>query len=294
MIVITAPTGQIGHQVLDTLLARQADVRVIVRDPLRLPATVRERVELVPGSHQDPQVIDRAFTGADAVFWLVPADFTEPDPLTRYVRFSRAACEAFGTHGVRRVVGVSALGRDTPLADRAGLVTASLAMDDAIARTGVSYRALALPGFMDNALRHLADIRDRGVFSWPTSADVTLPTCATRDIAAVAAELLLDGDWTGVGSVPVLGPEDLSHDDEARIMSEVLGRPIRFEPIHPDAYLAGLVAQGASEAMAHAVLEMIRAKEQGLDNAERRTPQSSSPTSFAQWCEEVLKPALAA
>ncbi|MBP2326895.1 hypothetical protein JOF56_007280 [Kibdelosporangium banguiense] len=44
---------------------------------------------------------------------------------------------------VVHVVGVSALGRGTPVGDRAGLVTASLAMDDLIASTGVAYRALA-------------------------------------------------------------------------------------------------------------------------------------------------------
>jgi hypothetical protein len=33
---------------------------------------------------------------------------------------------------------------------------------------------------------------------------------------------------------------------------------------------------------------------EGLDNAEPRTPQATTPTSFRQWCEEVLKPAVLA
>jgi hypothetical protein len=32
----------------------------------------------------------------------------------------------------------------------------------------------------------------------------------------------------------------------------------------------------------------------GMDNAEPRTPLSTTPTSFRQWCEEVLKPAVLA
>jgi hypothetical protein len=32
----------------------------------------------------------------------------------------------------------------------------------------------------------------------------------------------------------------------------------------------------------------------GLDNAEPRTPQSTIPTSFRQWCEDVLKPVVLA
>jgi len=51
MIVVTAPTGHIGSQVLSTLLQHDEAVRVIVRDPDRLPAEVRDRVEVVTGSH---------------------------------------------------------------------------------------------------------------------------------------------------------------------------------------------------------------------------------------------------
>jgi hypothetical protein len=47
-----------------------------------------------------------------------------------------------------------------------------------------------------------------------------------------------------------------------------------------------------SEAMAQAMLDLMVAKNEGLDNMEPRTPQSTSPTSFRQWCEEVLKPAV--
>jgi hypothetical protein len=36
---------------------------------------------------------------------------------------------------------------------------------------------------------------------------------------------------------------------------------------------------------------MAAAVEQGIDNAEPRTPRSTTATSFRQWCEEVLKPA---
>jgi uncharacterized protein YbjT (DUF2867 family) len=121
-----------------------------------------------------------------------------------------------------------------------------------------------------------------------------LPTCATRDIAAAAAKLLLDHSWSGQGHIAVLGPEDLSFGDMARIMSEVLGQPVRFQQIPGEAYKARLLERGMSEAMAQGNLDMLVAKNQGLDNAEPRTPQSTTPTSFRQWCEEILKPAVLA
>jgi uncharacterized protein YbjT (DUF2867 family) len=290
MIVITAPTGQIGRQVLASVLDGGEPVRVIARDPSRLPAHVRERVEVVQGSHGDPDALDKAFAGADAVFWLLPPNPRAASVEAAFLEFSRPACDAFPRHGVERVVGVSAIGRG--VTDNAGLVTASLAMDDLIASTGVSYRALTMPSFMDNLLRQVEPIRSQGVFFDMVSGDRKAPTCAIRDIAAAAARLLLDESWSGVGSVPVLGPEDLSLDEMARIMSEVLGKPVRYQQIPPDAMRERLIGNGWTEAMAQGLVDMMLAKEEGLDNAEPRTPQSTTPTSFRQWCEEVLAPAV--
>jgi len=294
MIIITAPAGQIGHQVLGNVLSSGEPIRVIVRNPSRLRAEARERVEVVQGSHGDIDVVDQAFAGADAVFWLVPPDPHANSAEAAYVDFTRPACDAFKRHGVQRVVGISALGRGTVAARHAGLATASLAMDDLIASTGVSYRALTMPSFMDNLLRQVPAIKDRGVFVTPISGDRKLPSCATRDIATAAARLLLDGSWSGAGHVAVLGPEDLSFNDMAQIMSEVLSQPVRYQQITGQALKDRLTGAGMSDAMAQATVDMMIAKDQGLDNAEPRTPESTTPTSFRQWCEEVLKPTVLA
>src|ERR1700722_5665832 len=111
MIVITTPTGNIGQQVLQKLLDSGETIRVIARDPSCLPAHVRERVEVVQGSHADSGVVDRAFEGADSVFWVVPPDFQANNVENRYLEFIRPACEAFKSGRVKRVVAVSALGR---------------------------------------------------------------------------------------------------------------------------------------------------------------------------------------
>ena len=290
MIVVTTPTGQIGHQVLEDLLRRTDSVRAIVRDPARLPPQMRERIELVKGSHGDADVVNEAFAGAESVFWVVPPDPRAKSADAAYVDFSRPACAAFKTHGIKRVVGISALGRGAPAAAHAGLVTASLKMDDLIASSGVHYRAVTSPSFMDNLVRQVESIKSQGIFALPIAGDLKQPSAATRDIAATAAGLLLDQSWSGVGSVPVLGPEDLSYNDMATIMAEVLGKPVRFQEIPGDAFKARLLQRGMSEAMAQANLDLWVAYGQGLDTAEPRTPQSTTPTSFRQWSEEVLKP----
>jgi uncharacterized protein YbjT (DUF2867 family) len=292
MIVITTPTGLIGRQVLETLLGSGEALRVISRDPRSIPEGTRERIDVIEGSHGDPAVVDAAFAGADALFWLAPPNPHAESVEAAYVGFTRPAAEALRRHSVRRVVGISALGRDTPWAARAGYVTGSLAMDDLIASTGVSYRALTMPSFMDNTVRFAEPIRNDGIFFAPIAGDRKLPSCASRDVAAAAARLLLDDCWDGVGHLAVLGPEDISYDDMARIIAEVLGQPVRFRQIPGEALRQRLLDAGTSDAMAQGVVDMWAAKASGLDNAEPRTPESTTPTTFREFCEEVLKPAV--
>ena len=80
----------------------------------------------------------------------------------------------------------------------------------------------------------------------------------------------------------------------ARIMSEVLGKPVRYQQIPVDGFKAQMVERGMSDAMAQSMADMLVAKDRGLDDAEPRTPQSTTATSFRQWCEDVLKPAVLA
>lgn len=290
MIVVTTPTGSIGQAVVEDLLKRGETVRVIARDPSRLASELRGRIEVVEGSHGDLEVVNRAFQGADSVFWLVPPDPKANSVQAAYVDFSRPACEAIRNHGVKRFVIVSALGRGWP-ADT-GYVSASLAMDDLLMSTGVNCRVLTMPSFMDNLLRQVQAIKGQGMFFSPIAGDKKAPTCAVRDIASVATRWLRDSSWTGQASVPVLGPEDLSCNDMAQIMSEVLAKPVRYQQIPFDAFKSRLTGFGMSEAMAQGMVAMMIAKNEGMDNVEPRTPEGTTPTSFRQWCEEVLKPAV--
>ncbi len=289
MIVVTAPTGNIGRHVVTTLLDAGRSVRVIVRDASRLTAEVRGRVEVIEGSHSERAVVDQAFDGAEAVFWLCPAD----SRLTleeAYLDFTRPAAEALKRHSVGRVVSVTALGRGTPWAAKAGLVTTSIAMDDLIMASGVAFRGLAMPSFMDNTLQQAAPIKAQSMMFGPFDPERTMPTIAIRDIGAAAARLLADAGWSGQAEVPLLGPEDLSFNDMAATISQVLGREVRYQQIPFDAFQARLAQRGVSPSFQKGYVDMMRAKNEGMDNDARRG--AAAATTYRQWCEDVLKPAM--
>jgi uncharacterized protein YbjT (DUF2867 family) len=292
MLVITGSTGQIGSQVLFNLLEGEEPIRVIVRDPAKLPQQVRHRVEIVQGSYAEPEVVAKAFDGAQAVFWVPIAAPTALSAKTAFLEMSRPAAEAIRRRGVTHVVSVSALGRGW--SEDAGHATASIQMDDLLAETGASFRALACPTLMDNMLRQTASIRNQGVFYGPSPGGFRAPQVATRDVAAVAASLLRERSWEGARDLPLLGPEDISCNDQARIMSEVLGRPVTFRELSMTDLKGMMLGRGASEGMAQAMVNMATAKNAGLDLMIPRSPESATPTSFRAWCDEVLRPALSA
>ena len=90
--------------------------------------------------------------------------------------------------------------------------------------------------------------------------------------------------------MPLLGSEDLSYDEMMAIMSEVLGRPVRYQQIPFDAFKARLAERGMSESFQQGYVDMMRAKDEGMDNAAAHNADGRTPTSFRQWCEAELKP----
>jgi uncharacterized protein YbjT (DUF2867 family) len=180
-----------------------------------------------------------------------------------------------------------AQGRGTPWAAKAGYVVGSLAMDDLIASTGVDYRALTNPSFMDNIARQAEAIKNERVFFSPISGDRKLPSVATRDTAAAASRLLLDDSWGGVGEVPLLGPEDLSFNAMAEIISEVLGKGVCFQQTTFGAYKDRFVGFGMSDAMAQGMTDMAWAKNEASttpSSARRRTRPRRAFASGAKRC----------
>ncbi|MEV5750159.1 NAD(P)H-binding protein [Actinoallomurus sp. NPDC052308] len=288
MFVITTPTGQIGSRLVRQLLDQDKEVRVIVRDASRLDDTVRERVETIDGSHDDPAVLDKALPGAEALFWLVPPNPQAPSAEEHYLSFARAGAAAIARHDVGHVVGVSSAGHGWPTP--AGVLSAAFAMDAELGRSGAAYRALSMPFYMENLLRQLDAICGQGAFYLTCAGDLPLATIATRDIAGTAADLLTDLSWTGQENLPVFGPDRLTPDGMAEVISQELGRPVTYRRMSMDDYASLLRSGGAGDQTVKDLTEAFAAQDQGIYDADWATAEPTS-TDFRTWCREVLKPA---
>jgi uncharacterized protein YbjT (DUF2867 family) len=290
MIVITTPTGHIGSKVLEKLLETNERLRVIARDPSKLSDEVKQKVEIVQGSLDNFETVSKAYQGADELFLVVPPSVQYIDVNEYYMDFALPTCEAIGKHGVKRVVFVSGTGLG--FEKNAGPVSAAFLVEEALEATGAATRILHCGTFMENLLHSVQSIKFKSEHENAVPAGVKYPWVATKDIADAAVDLLLDKTWIGAGSRGVLGPEDLSYAEITKIMSEVLGKEIRYREIPGEELRATLIQYGATEAAAQGIVDICNSIKNGIFNMVPRTPETSSPTTFRTWCEEVFKPAV--
>ena len=150
-----------------------------------------------------------------------------------------------------------------------------------------------MPFYMENLLAQLGAIREHGTFSLAFAADRPLATVATRDIAATAAKLLADRSWAGQEHLPVFGPDRLSPNAMAALMSEALNRTVRFKQLSVADVESALAQRGASEGVVRDVIEAMIAVQNGIYDADQAA-STPGPTDFGTWCRDVLRPAAVA
>jgi len=289
MIVVTTPTGRIGHQILAHLLDGDEPIRIIARDPSRIDPDVRRRVEVVEGSHSDPAVLDRALAGVGSLFWLIPPGVGMEDARAQYLSFAHPACEAVRSHGVAHVVSVTSAGHGWPKS--AGLLSAAFAMDAEIERSGASYRALSAPWFMENLLRETDAIHERGTFAMAYERDRSLASVATQDIAAAGATFLADRSWDGQEYLPIFGPDNINPTEMAEVISDVLGRTVTYTELNLADVASAMAQRGVSENRVRDMVEMISAQNEGIYDNDQAAAETGA-TSFRTWCQTILQPAV--
>ncbi|WP_031031599.1 NmrA family NAD(P)-binding protein [Streptomyces albus] len=290
-IVITTPTGHVGSRVVPLLL--QAGVRptLLARDPARLPAAVRERADVVRCDQGDGDAVVRATAGADALFWVNPPTDAE-DPVEGYARMGAHAARAVRENGIARTVFLSSGGAE--LRSGAGEIDGLGRTEEMLDATGAHVLHLRCGFFHTNLLFEVETLRTEGVLRTTLPLDHAMPWVDPRDIGDVVAARLLSTDWTGRQTQGVHGPADLTYTEVARILTEVLGRPVRAEHVGDDEVRERLRAAGLGEKQIEGVVGMSVWMREGHPVEDPRSVLTTTPTTLASWAWENLRPLLAA
>ncbi|MBU8896524.1 NmrA family transcriptional regulator [Corallococcus sp. H22C18031201] len=288
--VVNTPNGNIGRPLVQRLLQAGKRVTIISRKPESVADLVKAGARRVEGSMEDRAVLDAAFEGATALFWLSPPP-NRPDYVAWSEGVAREAARAARAHGIGRAVVLSSVGAQN--GSGIGPVSSLLPVEKVFQAELPHVYALRAGVFMENLLHDVPAIARTGSLFTMMPPERKFPLVTVADIAAKAAELLQDSAWTGHRHGGAHGPEHLSYPEVADILSDALGRPVKYVRIPGDGLRQALLGVGAPAWLADAMVELYTAAGEGrLDAAEPRSKDTTTPTTLAQFARTVLLPAV--
>jgi uncharacterized protein YbjT (DUF2867 family) len=291
MYVITGATGNTGSVVAQRLLENGKKVRVIGRSLERLRALAARGAEPFAADLADPAALKRAFSGAEAVYAMIPPNAASPDFRAEQRRITEAVATALEQAGVKHAVSLSSIGADK--SSGTGPVAGLHEFEERLNGVpGLNVVHLRAGYFMENTLGQAAAIRAMGKTAGPLRGDLKLPFIATRDIGEVAAEVLLKLGFTGRQTRELQGQRDLSYDEVTAMIGKAIDKPeIKYVQLPDEQMQPILVQMGMSPYMAGSILEMSAALNSGhMRPLESRSARTTTPTSYESFVAEVFLP----
>lgn len=293
MYAIIGATGHIGSRVADILLRKGEKVRVIGRDAARLQQYVNRGAEAAVGDLQDTVFLTGAFRGVNAVFAMIPPNYTAPNFRAYQDVVGISIAAAIGTAGVSHVVNLSSQGADLPRGTGPilGLHDQEIRLN---ALHGVHVLHLRPTYFMENLLANVPLIHEHGFAGSAVRGDLKFAMIATADIAERAAGHLLARDFSGSSVRDLLGQRDITLQEAFTVIGRRIGiLDLAYRQFTYDEFGQTLIGMGMSRDMSRLMIEMSAALNRGLFAVNRpRNADNTTPTTietFADWFAEVYR-----
>ena len=291
MYVFIGATGNTGSVAADALLAKGEKVRVIGRSTERLERFTKKGAEAFVADAKDAAALTRAFTGARAVYVLIPPNPTAPDFRADQEAVSDALAAALDKSGVTHTVVLSSLGAEH--ASGTGPIAGLYSLEQKLnANPKLNTLYIRAGYFMENFFLGIAPLQKMGIFGGAIRGDLKISMIATRDIGAYAADALQKLDFTGKQTRDLLGQRDLSYNEAAPIIGKTIGKPTLSYSHFPGMLVKMAMGQmGLPSKTVDLILEMFEAINKGLVAArEPRTPQNTTSTTFETFAAEEFAP----
>ncbi|MGZ2484030.1 uncharacterized protein YbjT (DUF2867 family) [Rhizobium pisi] len=223
-ILVLGATGTVGRHVVDGLLAKGEAVRAASRSGK--PVAGAEGVAFEYGR---PETYGPAFEGVDRAHVLLASGYVDAKGLL--LPIIEAASERKVKVVFQSVIGVDA---DDSIPYRQ--------VEIALEKSGTPYVILRPNWFADNFHNFWKAGIDHGQIALP-AADGKSSFIDARDIAASSVAALTSSAFDGK-AFNLTGPQALSYEEAAAILSEATGKPIAYDAVTDEAFIAILTGAG--------------------------------------------------
>jgi uncharacterized protein YbjT (DUF2867 family) len=254
-IVIAGSSGYVGSATIAALATAQYNSAVHVKAGVRNPSSEkaqvlakdRDNVDLVElDISNDQQVLQKAFTGADAAFIVTPGHIDRE-------KLAINAIDAAAAAGAKYILIVSVLtvGTDTIFGRQ------FVAVEQRVKDARVPYGIIRLPFFIDNLYASAPTVKSDGKLYGPAGANGSFTPVTVHDIAQVSASILADPEGH-TNKTYTLVSSPVTYATIADTFSKVLGKTVEYVQVPYEAAKESFMSLGVPEWQADGIMELFR------------------------------------
>ena len=288
--VVTGSLGNISKPLAEKLIAAGHSVTVVSSKADKTAQIEVLGAKAAIGSVDDVAFLTKTFTGADAVYTMVPPNFGAADWKKYIAGIGANYAEAIHASGVKNVVNLSSLGAHMP--EGCGPVSGLYFVEQSMnALAGANVKHLRPGFFYPNFLANVGMVKHMGIIGGNYGEGATLVIVHPDDIAEVAAEELLGLTFKGKSVRYIASDEKTTH-EVAAILGKAIGKPeLPWINFKDEDTLAGMLQAGVPQEIAENYAEMGAAMRSGEMTSDYL---KNKPAIFGQTKLEAFAPVFAA
>ncbi len=261
--VITGSLGHISKPLVIALVKAGHEVISITSTTERTKEIEALGAKAAVGSLENFDFLKESFSGANAVYTMVPPNFTTTDWKGYIEQVGRNYTNAIKSNNIKYVVNLSSVGAHMP--DGCGPVSGLYRVENLLNElNAVNIKHLRPSYFYNNLLANIGIIKSMDIMG--SNFAVTgkkFGLVSTDYIASKAIDALLQLKFTG-HSFEYIANDDVSTDDIAVLVGNAIGKPgLKWVQFSDEQALAGTLQAGLPEEAAKNYVEMGQAIHSG-------------------------------
>lgn len=253
-ILVTGASGQLGRKVVTRLLQQlpASDVAVAVRNPDSVADLIAAGVVVRSADYEQPQSLDGAFAGIERALLV------SSNALGRRTAQHRNVIEAASRAGVSLLAYTSLLHADRSVL---GLGAEHRETEALLRGSGLGYVLLRNGWYTENITAGLANELSGGV-RYGSAGDGRFSSASREDYADAAAQVLLSDGHAGK-TYELAGDDAYTLSEYAAEVSQLAGKPVRYQDLAPTDYRAALIDAGLPVPVAELLSDADAGAKQG-------------------------------
>ncbi|SIT11763.1 Uncharacterized conserved protein YbjT, contains NAD(P)-binding and DUF2867 domains [Zobellia uliginosa] len=278
-ILILGATGNTGSIIVNQLKKKQANFGVMVTRYKDAEKLELQEKQIRIGNFDDVASLVEAFEGVNRIYVLTPIHAKARD----WVKNIIVAAKTANVKHLVKQSGLKASKDATSEVIREHAIT-----DGLIKESGIDYTLIQPNTFFQNFYANLASINAEGRF-YSSLGETAVSLVDINDVAGVAVAALTEDGHVGKTHL-ITGPESLTSSQQAKILSEAIGKEISYIDLPEQALIGGLKEAGFGDWLSEKLGEMITWFTEGDYGFTTHTVEEvlgRKPRSFADFADEL-------